>query len=162
MSKTAQLQIRVTPGEKARLKRLAAAAGQDVSGFVLSRLFRPGSDRFGEMLQHLVRGADQRYVLAELHDFLAGLAPMEFPEAVARPLPAGLSPFLRNYVAAMVEHAAMRNGVAAPSWVRDVAPLEDPAFGAPLKRLRMHLLRSAPVAFKRRNVFVDATVGARV
>ncbi len=29
-------------------------------------------------------------------------------------------------------------------------------------RLRTYLLRSSPVAFKRRNLFVDATVGDRV
>lgn len=162
MAKTAQLQIRLMPKDKARLKRLASAAGQDMSAYVLSRVFRPERDRFREIVRQLVRGDDHRYAFAELHDFLADLAPIEFRDAVAQPLPDGLSLFLGNYVAAMVEHAAMLKGVQPPSWVRDVAPLEEPAFGAPLKSVRIHLLRSSPVAFKRRNIFVDATVGARV
>jgi hypothetical protein len=46
--------------------------------------------------------------------------------------------------------------------VREVAPLEEPHFGAPLQSLRLHLLAASPVAFKRRNIFVDAAVGDRV
>ncbi len=162
MAKTSQLQIRITAHDKARLKRLAAKAGQDVSAYVLARVFRPDLDRFEEILHRVVREDDRRYALAELHDFLANLAPMQFPEAVSHPVLEGLSPYLRNYVTAMVEHAAVQKGARVPSWVDGVAPLEQPHFAAPLGSLRMHLLRSAPVAFKRRNIFVDATVGDRV
>jgi hypothetical protein len=62
----------------------------------------------------------------------------------------------------MVEQAADQKHVAPPAWVRDVAPLDAPHFATRLKSLRQHLLRSAPVPFKRRNIFVDAGVGARV
>lgn len=161
MPKTSQLQIRISPKEKARLKRLARSAGQDISAYVLERVFPPSADRFGAILGQLAVGGDHRYALAELHDFLADLTPAGFADAVARPTPE-LPPFLMNYIAAMVEHAATAKGVPAPAWTRDVVPLDEPVFGADLESLRMHLLRSAPVAFKRRNIFVDATVGARV
>jgi hypothetical protein len=162
MAKTAQLQIRLTPAEKARLKRLAAAAGQDVSAYVLAHVLPAESMRFGEILRRLARGGDQRYVLAELHDFLADLAPTRFRQAVLQPVPVTLSPLLRNYVAAMVEHAAAGKDVRPPAWVDDVTPLAEPHFATHLTGLRLHLLRSAPVAFKRRNIFVDAAVGDRV
>jgi uncharacterized protein (DUF1778 family) len=164
MAKTAQLQIRVSPKQKAALKRLARAAGQDVSTFVLSRVLPPATERFAENLRRLGRDADARFALAALHDVLVDLAPGEFVEAVAAappPLPR-LSPALANYVAAMVEHAAAQKGVRPPSWVADIVPLEEPFFGAPLRSLRPHLLRAASVAFKRRNIFVDAAVGDRV
>lgn len=162
MGKTAQLQIRVTPGQKARLKALAAAAGQDVSAYVLDRALPPMAERFGGIVRRLARGEDHRYLLAELHDFLAALAPAEFGPALAAGIGGRLSAQLRNYVAAMVEHAAARKGVRPPSWVRDVPPLEDPHFAAPLRGLRLHLLGATPVAFKRRNIFADAVVGDRV
>jgi hypothetical protein len=120
------------------------------------------SDRFAELLRALGAGADHRYGLAELHDFLHRCAPSGFVAAVARADVCGLPVYLANYVAAMVELAADQKGVAPPAWVRDVAPLETPAFATPLVSLRMHLLRSAPLPFKRRNIFVDASVGARV
>jgi hypothetical protein len=74
----------------------------------------------------------------------------------------GLTPLAANYVAAMVEEAASQKREAAPHWTRDVEPLEVPYFAVPFLRLRPHLLRDAPVAFKRRNLFVDATIGDRV
>ncbi len=162
MTKTQQLQIRVSPTEKARVKRLARQAGQDVSAYVLSRVFSPSADRFAALLRLLRRDRDRRFALAELNDFLSALAPVQVPDAVAHADLGALSPFLGNYVAAMVEQAAGQKGVEPPEWVRDVAPLDEPHFGADLKRLRMYLLRAAPVAFKRRNIFVDAAVGDRV
>lgn len=160
--KTEQLQIRVTPQQKAVLKRQAHAAGRDVSSYVLSRLVPPESDRFAGILRALRRDADHRFALAALNDFLHAWSPAVSPEALAEAALAELSPYLRNYVAAMVEQAAEQKHVAPPAWVRDVAPLDMPHFVTPLKRLRMYLLRSAPVPFKRRNIFVDSGVGARV
>jgi hypothetical protein len=46
--------------------------------------------------------------------------------------------------------------------VRDVVPLTEPYFPTPLKSLREHLLIAAPIPFKRRNIFVDASIGQRV
>lgn len=88
----------------------------------------------------------------EYHDALTGI------RAGVR----ALSPFLQNYVAAMVEQAAHKKSLAPPDWVRDIEPLSVPWFATPLSSLRMHLLRAAPVPFKRRNLFVDAAVGGRV
>jgi len=161
VTKSQQLQIRVTPTQKEALKRLARRAGLDVSSYVLSRLEPPVHTRIADILQVLRREQD-RFALAELNDVLARLAPTEFREAVANLDLEGLSPFLQNYVTAMIEHAAHQKGEAPPSWVRDVDPLERPYFAAPFSRLRPHLLHAAPVAFKRRNLFVDATVGDRV
>jgi hypothetical protein len=161
-AKSQQLQIRVTPQQKAALKRLARAAGCDVSAYVLSRLVPAGRDRFTDLLRALDGATDPRFALAELNDLLVATPAGLFSEAVASADLGDLSPYLRNYLAAMVEQAAEAKQVAPPSWVRDVTPLEEPAFVTSLKSLRLHLLRSAPVPFKRRNIFVDASIGARV
>jgi uncharacterized protein (DUF1778 family) len=161
-AKSRQLQIRVTPAEKAALKRAAHRAGLEVSQYVLSRLLPPARTRLLDVIAALRRAEPQRLALADLNDLLAGLAPPQFSEAVADVDLTGLTPFAANYVAAMVEQAAHQKGEAAPPWTRDVEPPDIPYFAVPFARLRPHLLRDAPVAFKRRNLFVDATIGDRV
>ena len=161
-TKSQQLQIRIAPAQKAALRRLAWAAGLDVSSYVLARLLPPEQGRFTALLQRMADEADRRFALAELHDLLRSCAPAQYAEAVAvadlRDLPA----WLGNYVAAMVEQAAEQKHLAPPTWVREVAPLEEPHFASPLRSLRLHLLASSPAAFKRRNIFIDAGSGARV
>lgn len=161
-AKSQQLQVRVAPHQKATLKRLASAAGLDVSAYVLARVLPPDQARFAGILHQLHHDADRRFALAELNDLLARCAPAQFADAVGRADLGAFAPLVQNYVAAMVEQAAAQKGVQPPAWVHDVAPLEEPHFGAPLQSLRLHLLRAAPVAFKRRNIFVDASVGDRV
>jgi hypothetical protein len=73
-----------------------------------------------------------------------------------------LDPLMQNYVAAMVEQAAAQRKRSAPAWTRNVVPLDEPWFATRLRGLRLHLLRASPVPFKRRNIFIDAGVGARV
>jgi hypothetical protein len=103
-----------------------------------------------------------RYVLAELNDLLSSLAPLELPDAIQDADVRRLTPFTANYLAAMVEQATYAAGVGAPVWVQRVPPLERPHFAAPMAGLRLHLISASPVPFKKRNIFVDATLGARI
>ena len=161
--KSDYLQIRVTRDQKAALKRAAQRAGQGMSAFVLERLLPPVGLRFEELLRALSDNQDRRYALAELNDLLTDLTPAEFPLAVAAPPLSELSPYMRNYVAAMVEQAAHQKGIAPPpDWLADIEPLEQPRFVDTLAGLRLHLLASSPVPFRRRNIFLDSTVGDRV
>lgn len=162
-AKSRYLQIRITPRQKAALKRRAAAAGQDVSSYVLSRALPPAQRRFEDLLASLgAEGDETRYALAELNDLLTGLARDELHDAVAHADLARLTPWLANYVAAMVELACARRRVPPPAWTSRVPPLDAAWFATPLQSLRLHLLRASPVAFKRRNLFVDSSIGARV
>ncbi len=160
--KTAQLQIRLTPDQKARLKRRAALAGQDLSSFVLSRVLPADTERLETVLSAL-REAEttDAFALAELHDLLAGLSAAEFVAALGLADLQGVSPLQANLVAAMVEHAAHAIDAPPPPWCAAVPPLTEPWFAAPLKRLRPYLLKVSPVAFRRRNLFVDSTIGDR-
>ncbi len=161
-SKSEQLQIRLTKAQKARLKRLANACGQDVSAYVLSRALPAEEARFAGILEKLRDEGERRYALAALSDLLVSVTAGQFERAVAHADLEGVSSFAQNYVAAMIEHAAKEKGVAPPPWVGEIEPLERPDFATDLKSLRPHLLRSSFVPFKRRNIFVDSTVGARV
>jgi len=160
--RSAQLQIRVTPREKARLKRLARAAGMDLSAYVLSRALPPESERLAGLLEALRRQGDRRFALAEFDEVLSALSAADFPLAVESLDVTRLDSLTQNQVAAMVEQAAAQRQAPPPAWTRDVVALERPWFATDLKALRLHLLRASPVVFRRRNLFVDAGIGSRV
>lgn len=160
-TRSTQLQIRVTPGEKAALKRLARAAGQDVSAYVLARALPERGVRFRELIGAVADESTRRFALAELSDLLASLAPAEFAAATESADVRGLTPAMANYVAALTEQGAAAANVPPPPWTRDVVPLDEPYFATPLRSLHSYLLRISPVAFRRRNVFTDGGLGAR-
>ncbi len=162
-TKTAQLQIRVSPAEKAAIQRAARRAGLDMSSFVLGRLLPAAGSRFGELVAAVAaERADGRFALAELNSFLSALGAGELQDAVAAAPPHGLAPERANYIAAMVEYACARRGLGPPAWTGDIPPLASPLFGSALESLRLYLLSHAPPPFRRRNIFVDATLGAQV
>jgi uncharacterized protein (DUF1778 family) len=162
--KSLQLQIRVTRDQKARLRQLARSAGQDVSTWVLARALPEPRARFHETVRALRSVRERRYALAALADLIAGLTNAQFVTALAT-VPehfTDLPSRTQNYVAAMIEQASAERDIAPPAWTRDVAPLDAPWFATTLRSLRLHLLRVAPAAFRRRNLFVDAGAGGRV
>ena len=160
--KSAQLQIRVSPAEKNAILRAARRAGLDMSAYVLARVLPALPRRFAELAGACNDPDLARFALAELNTWLAGLGGAELREAVDSPPPSGLTPYLANYVAAMVEYACARRGVAPPAWLRAIAPLQEPVFGSELMSLRLYLLTHSPAPFRRRNIYIDASVGDRV
>ncbi|MBL8540539.1 MAG: DUF1778 domain-containing protein [Betaproteobacteria bacterium] len=161
-TKSAQLQIRVSPAEKAAIERAARRAGLDMSAYVLARVLPPLRSRFAEMTEACREPATERFALAELSGWIGELSGAELREGVASPPAPGMTPYLANYVAAMVEYACARRNVSPPPWTRAIAPLTEPVFGSTLMSLRLHLLTHSPPPFRRRNIFIDSTVGARV
>jgi hypothetical protein len=162
-TKTTHLQIRLSPAEKAAIQRAAQRAGMDMSAWVISRLLPPSAARFAELLTAIAADdGGERFALAELNTFLAGLGAGELAGATASPPPANLPAIRANYVAAMVEYACARRGIPPPAWTRAIPPLAQPLFGSELASLRLHLLTHSPPPFRRRNIFVDATVGSQV
>jgi len=161
--KDQQLQIRVTAAEKAAIQRAAAQAQMDMSQWVLGKLLPRGVERFGQLTSALDKDpTSARYTLAELNDLLTSLGTTALIAAVAAPPPRTLNSYLANYVAAMVETAMHERGIQPPDWTAAVAPLARPEFATDLSSLRLYLLLSAPPAFRRRNIFVDASIGDRV
>jgi hypothetical protein len=106
-----------------------------------------------------LRSEPPAYVLADLNDLLAASPGSEIEFLSA---PSITDPYLANYVAAMVEQAAHLRGVRPPLWTSEVAPLVQPVFATPWMALRPHLLLESPVPFRRRNIFIDSTIGDRV
>jgi len=157
-----QLQIRVSTAEKEAIRRSAEYAGLDMSGYVLSRALPAPAMRFQECVADCAGPAPASFGLAELNALLTAWTGAELRAAVAVPPTTALPPFLCNYIAAMIEQACERRSVRVPDWVWRIKPLPEPAFGSTLKSLRLHLLTHSPPPFRRRNIFIDATIGQQV
>jgi hypothetical protein len=161
-ARSEQLQIRVTPAQKAAIARAARRAGLGMSAYVLAMALPEQAARWRDCLRELEHEGGAKIALAGLSAWIAGLAAGELRGAVAEPPPARLSEFHRNYVAATIEHACAARGVAPPEWARAIAPLARPYFASELASLRLHLLTRSPPPFRRRNLFVDTAVGGQV
>jgi hypothetical protein len=159
--KSTQLQIRVSKREKSAIQAAAKRAGLDMSTYVLSRVLSAPAARFQALIE-AAAGPAPPFALAELNSFLSKLSIGELREAVATWPSIPLTSYLANYVAAMVEYACGRRAVRPPAWTRSIAPLADPVFASSLQSLRLHLLIHSPAPFRRRNIFIDSTLGARV
>jgi hypothetical protein len=99
------------------------------------------------------------FVLAELNDLLTAAAGDQIESLED---PRITDPYLANYVAAMVELAAHIRGVTPPVWTSGVVGLSEPVFSVPWMSLRAHLLLNSPIPFRRRNIFIDSSIGTRV
>jgi hypothetical protein len=160
--KSAQLQIRVTAAQKADIHRLARQAGMDMSSYVLGRVLPAPAVQFAKLMVSIEGPEPASYGLAELNSFLSGLSTAELREAVALAPAMKVSPYIENYIAAMVEYACQKGGLRAPAWVCAVEPLIEPVFASALQSLRLYLLTHSPPPFRRRNIFIDSSLGHRV
>jgi uncharacterized protein (DUF1778 family) len=159
-TKTTQLQIRVSAEAKRAIARAARRAGMDMSSYVLERVVGAQDARVVELLRRLADDQAQarRYALAELHDLLAALGADELRRAVTAPPPVPLPPEVAN----LIEYACAKRVIEAPAWTRAIVPLVTPVFGSQLQSLRLHLLAHSPPPFRRRNIFIDTSIGGRV
>jgi hypothetical protein len=161
-SKLSQLQIRVSEAEKAAIRTAAERAGLDMSAYVLSRVLSNPAQELQQAISALTGPTAPSFALAQINSLLSSLTAGELRDAVAASPEVQLAPFLANYVAAMIELACERRAIAVPPWTRRIVPLDEPAFGSTLRSLRLHLLTHSPAPFRRRNIFIDASLGDRV
>jgi len=162
-TKTEQLQIRVTAAQKAALRARAEAAGMDVSSYVMARALPKAADEFEGILRGLANERERAAWFAELERLLLSLGAPAFVAAVERAdFLHALDPVTQNLVAAFVEQRASALGVAPPGWVFNLELPATPWFASDLKSLRPYLVASSPVPFRRRGLFVERGLGARV
>ncbi|MBI2335318.1 MAG: hypothetical protein HYU97_00930 [Deltaproteobacteria bacterium] len=161
-TKTAQLQIRISPQQKRALKILARKTNLDMSEWILTKILPPQKEVFHSLVRRLAHGQEPRFVLAELNEFLTKLSAQEFTGVVEDPPRMIADPYWLNYLAAMLEYAAQKKGIEPPHWLSEIPPLLKPVFGSDLESLRLHLLTQALPSFRRRNIFIDASLGDQI
>jgi hypothetical protein len=161
-AKTSHLQIRVSPAQKADLVRRARASGLDLSSFVLQRVAPETGERFAALVRALAARPRDPFVLAEISDLLESLGAPTFRATVESLRATKLDDISANLLAAMVDTRAARLGLVPPDWVEKLPALRRPWFPTELMSVRLHLLCNSPPAFRRRNLFIDSTLGDRV
>ncbi|MHB1542500.1 MAG: plasmid mobilization protein [Steroidobacteraceae bacterium] len=160
--KLSQLQLRVSREEKSAIRRAARRAGMDMSAYVLSRVLPAPAAAFQAAVAALTGPGEPSFALAEINSLLSGFTAAELRQAVAAAPEAALPPFLAAYVAAMTETACNMRGLPVPPWTGRTEALPEPAFGSALPSLRLYLLTHSPAPFRRRNIFIDSSVGEQV
>jgi len=161
-AKTKYLQIRVSPEEKERLRALAERAGLDLSSYVLARALPDLQASLDRIVETLAVPGEFSHPLAEWNDRLTAAGGPEIRDLLR---PRGLEELdvvPKNCLAAMIEHAAHRAGEPAPEWTGEIEPSPEPWFAASSQKLREYLLAVSPVPFRRRNIFIDSSLGDRV
>ncbi|MBX7139074.1 MAG: hypothetical protein K1X83_13955 [Oligoflexia bacterium] len=162
MAKSQQLQIRVSAEEKRIIQKRAAAARLDISKWILSQVLAPGIPRFHALVSNLSVVQNKQSALADLNDFLAASSRKDLELALSAPPKMPKDRYLANYLAAMIEQACVQAFVQPPAWLSEIEPLGSAVFGSPLQSLRLYLLSNSPAPFRRRNIFIDSSIGARV
>lgn len=160
-TKSTQLQIRVSKRQKRKLREQARAAGMTVSEWLLRLALPPKREELERLVGALARDERRSLALAALHDFLDRLELDEWGRCLATRPPSRVPPPYDALLAAMIEHAASLRGAPVPDWVLRTPPSNVPFLASELTSLRLHLLTSSPPAFRRRNLFVDTSVGGR-
>jgi len=158
------LQIRLSEKEKHWIEREAKAHDLSTSEWVRSIAVPQKNTLFQEIIERVAETEEEHksFAYAELHDFLAELKPEEFSVVLRLGPQKKCESQDANIVAAMVEFTAYKLGQKNPGWVNEVAPLKTPFFSSQLMSLRLYLLRNSPILFRRRNLFIDTSIGGRI
>ncbi len=163
--KTEQLQIRISPEQKEFIRKRASESGLEMSAWILSQLFSKLPEKFAKLVHELSlsQSEEQRFLCyAAISDFLHELSETDLASATEQINKEALAHFDAAYLAAMVETACHQKNVQSPQWVRETESLPKPYFGTTLQSLRLHLLINSPPAFRKRNIFIDSSIGDRV
>ncbi|MBI2027672.1 MAG: hypothetical protein HYS98_07735 [Deltaproteobacteria bacterium] len=163
MTRNEYLQIRLSHEDKEQIRKQAHACGKSISEWIRNRLIPEKVLIFHAIIQQLshAREEEKKFIYANMHDFLRDLKKGELEDVLCAPAEMRLDSITLNLIAAMVETRAKQLKVRVPSWICEIKPLARPYFVTPLESLRLHLLKNAPIEFKARNLFVDATLGER-
>ena len=89
----------------------------------MGRVLPARRTRFAELTEACREPAAERFALAELSGWLGELSSGELREAVTLPPAPAATPYLANYVAAMIEYACARRHISPPPWTREITPL---------------------------------------
>lgn len=120
--KTAQLQIRVTPRQKALIRQQAQAHGMDMTQWILTRSLPSRQETLHTVLAALAQGEQEPDLLfGDIFNLLKDLSAPEFSLTLARPPDIPLKDDHSDLLQAMVELAARQKGCLPPRWVREPA-----------------------------------------
>lgn len=148
--------------EKQWIQKKAKELDLDMSVWVKQLLFSQKNQTYMNLMDAISNSKFSKEALAHFNDFLDRLPAKDFVETVMEIPGIFKDTFHGNYIAAMVEMAAHQKKVAPPSWTKKYTGMEEPYFASSFENLRFHLLVSSPIPFRKRNIFIDSTIGDRI
>jgi uncharacterized protein (DUF1778 family) len=160
--KTTQVQIRLSFEQKESIRLAAERAGLDMSQWILSKIFSQPKARLLDILTQLKsvqHNKERSYVLNDFNAFLSSLDAQSLHDACGEDHKIKLDDLMANYVAAMIERAYFVKNLPSPKWLAEFDGVAEPFFASSIQAVRMHLLISSPPSFRRRNLFVDSSIG---
>ena len=162
--KSEYIQIRVSEHEKKTIKTAAYEAGLDMSAYILGHLDIDLTSQWESLLANLQgsKSEDLHYPWAAIIDFLTPLNANQFQHLFQSAHKWALSPENLNYLAATVERKALNLGISAPKWLLDIPPCANPYFADETPKLKLYLLLHGDPVFRRRNIFIDSSIGGRI
>ncbi len=161
-NKSEHLQIRITAEAKKKLFQLAKVNNMTLSEWILSKLSIENSPyTIQSIYEELSKKHNQAFAYVQLHDLLMKVSPQLWDDFVSI-RPHNLECETMAYTASMIERAAQMRGLTQPPWIREVETCSPPYFATNLQTLRLYLLINSPVAFRKRNIFIDSSTGDRV
>lgn len=136
----------------------------DISAYLLSKAGLDLRAKWDGLAGDLERADDEKisYVWAAIIDFLTPLSRQDFQDLFANEPAWSLSDFKENYLVGLIERVAQNLNIPAPNWALDVNPLADPYFPEEHPKLRVYLMLHGDPIFRRRNIFIDSSIGGRV
>ncbi len=157
--KSTHIQIRISPEQKNKIAKAASRKGVGMTTWVLEKLFPELSEKLEELIQELAKSKNSSFVFAEINDFLSALSSRELSQALENLNLEKLEVFEQNYLAAMIELACEKKSIACPEIT--TAELSSPWFATELESLKLYLLLNSPAPFRKRNIFIDSSIGDR-
>lgn len=162
MMKNSFIQIRVSTEEKELIRSRAKQAHLEMSEWILQSIIPNPQAKFLSLLARLKRVQDSKernFVINEIAVFLHRLSSEELHRAVSNPLEVGLNNLMDNYIAAMIEQTCVAKKIIAPVWLSEKTGVAEPFFGVEFFAVRLYLLSVSPPSFRKRNIFIDASIG---
>lgn len=161
--KDTYLQIRLSKHEKELIVKAAGANGVNISKWIMQRIMIDKRSQFQSICLKMSKDiTNKSFYLSDLNDYLTNLSANEFLIALDTRPNVKLSISDWNIIVAMIDYAAYKKRAKSPDWLNDVEPLQHPLFATELTTVRQYLLITSPIAFRRRNIFVDTSIGGMV
>ena len=162
--KSDYIQIRVSKLEKKAIKTAAYDAGLDMSAYILGHLDIDLGSQWQSLLANLqdLKLEDSHFCWAAIIDFLTPLDANQFQHLFQYAEQWNLDPENQNYLAATIERKALSLNIPAPKWLSEIAPCAYPYFEDETPKLKQYLLLHGDPVFRRRNIFIDSSIGGRI
>ena len=160
--KNENIQIRVSSSQKEKLKKIAKLQKMSLSEYILSiSLTEITPLEIIDLYASMAKEDDKSFHLARINELLMK-CPKHMWEKLVSFYPKNLDEKAIAYVAGLIEQAAFIRSLSKPSWSTKIEALEEPLFASHLEKLRLYLLIKSPIPFRKRNIFIDSSVGDRV